>query len=151
MKSGLIGISSTGFVLCVGMDFFFCIYLLEVMQIVFGLCLAYKAVNVWVGFCSFCGCFWICIGIDKGACGVLRAFLCMCLCVCMAWLSIHRVPKCTNWIKGNCDVFRQLLTSVVGVGKAIILAIRFTLVDTQNTKERVGEQESSGIVKCFGH
>lgn len=29
------------------------------------------------------------------------------------------VSKCTNWIKGNCDVFRQLLTPVVGMGRAI--------------------------------
>lgn len=36
-------------------------------------------------------------------------------------LAQHSNIKCTNWIKSNCDVFRQRLTSVVQVGKAISL------------------------------
>lgn len=79
-----------------------------------------------------------------------------CLCVlsdaCLPLLSAA-VSMCTNSIKSNCDVFRQLLTPVVQVGKAISLTIRFTAVDTQKQSQRVeaGEQAGSGFVKWPGH
>lgn len=61
--------------------------------------------------------------------------------VCLALLSAA-VSKCTNWIKSNCDVFKQLLTPVVQVGKAISLSIRFTLVDTQKNKAKEWKREN---------
>lgn len=51
------------------------------------------------------------------------------LCHCSLLSAV--VSKSTNCIKSNCDVFRQLLTHVVHVGKAISLSIRYSPADTQ--------------------
>lgn len=75
--------------------------------------------------------------------------ICVCVCPCSAAHS-----NCTNSIKSNCDVFRQMLTPVVQVGKPISLNMRFTPVDTQKKQsQRVDarEQEGSGLVKWLGH
>lgn len=58
---------------------------------------------------------------------------------CCYWLLFYlpvlgaAVSQCTNWIKSNFDVFRQLMTPVVQVDKAISWCIRNTAVDIERS------------------